>query len=119
MSLVMVVFLIAFIWIHLSSNVMCLFLFVILLDLMPYVIFYHVGFVLWVIRLGVRYRLSLLLLLLMVGLMVVLFDFDGDRVVWVVVVLFRMEVLYEMLVFYVVGCVAVLVVNTLCLVSVF
>src|SRR5437762_2915484 len=68
--LVMVVFFIAFRWIHLSTPLIRLFLLVLILLLMPTLIFLPVWFALSLLRFRLPSRLPMMFILWMVGMMV-------------------------------------------------
>src|SRR4051794_41981174 len=70
--LVMVVFFIAFRWIHLSTPLIRLFLLVLILLLMPTLNFLPVWFALSLLRLRLPSRLPMMFLLWMVAMMVVI-----------------------------------------------
>src|SRR5690625_7590618 len=70
--LVMVVFFIAFRWIHLSTPLIRLFLLVLILLLMPTLNFLHVWFALSLLRFRLPSRLSLMFILWLVAMMVVI-----------------------------------------------
>src|SRR5262249_16507273 len=70
--LVMVVFFIAFRWIHLSTPLIRLFLLVLILLLMPTLNFLPVWFALSLLRFRLPSRLPLMFILLMVAMMVVI-----------------------------------------------
>src|SRR5207237_4386330 len=70
--LVMVVFFIAFRWIHLSTPLIGLFLLVLILLLMPTLNFLHVWFALSVLRFRLLSRLPIMFILWMVAMMVVI-----------------------------------------------
>src|SRR5207249_10095401 len=89
--LVMVVFFIAFRWIHLSTPLIRLFLLVLILLLMPTLIFLPVWFVLSLLRFGLPSRLlmmfifwlfALLLVLLRSGTVCLLRSFPLRRALW-------------------------------------
>src|SRR2546430_177861 len=69
--LVMVVFFIAFRWIHLSTPLIRLFLLVLILLLMPTLNFLPVWFALSLLRFRLRCRLAMMFMFWMVGMMVV------------------------------------------------
>src|SRR5262245_66442395 len=71
--LVMVVFFIAFRWIHLSTPLIRLFLLVLILLLMPTLNFLPVWFALSLLRFRLPSRLPMMFILWMVAMMVVLF----------------------------------------------
>src|SRR5437870_3632476 len=75
--LVMVVFFIAFRWIHLSTPLIRLFLLVLILLLMPTINFLPVWFALSLLRFLLPSRLLLLFILWMVSLMLVFYPLDG------------------------------------------
>src|SRR5258708_3776230 len=70
--LVMVVFFIAFRWIHLSTPLIRLFLLVLILLLMPTLTFLPVWFALSILRFRLLLRLPLMIILWMVAMMVVI-----------------------------------------------
>src|SRR5438874_10987446 len=70
--LVMVVFFIAFRWIHLSTPLIRLFLLVLILLLMPTLNFLPVWFALSLLRFRLRSRLPMIFILCMVAIMVVM-----------------------------------------------
>src|SRR5699024_12676137 len=70
--MVMVVFFIAFRWIHLSTPLIILFLFVLLLLLMPTLNFLPVKFALRLLRFRLPSRLHMMCILLMVAMLVVI-----------------------------------------------
>src|SRR5260370_36750687 len=70
--LVMVVFFIAFRWIHLSTPLIRLFLFVLILLLMPTLNFLAVWFALSLLRFRLRSRLPMMFILCIVAIMVVI-----------------------------------------------
>src|SRR5699024_3677578 len=70
--LVMVVFFIAFRWIHLSTPLIRLFLLVLILLLMPTLNFFPVWFALSLLRFRLHSHLALMLILWMVAMMVVI-----------------------------------------------
>src|SRR2546423_13984663 len=70
--LVMVVFFIAFRWIHLSTPLIRLFLLVLILFLMPTLNFLPVLFALCLLRFRLPSRLPMMFILLMVAMMVVI-----------------------------------------------
>src|SRR5207247_11063292 len=72
LMLVMVVFFIAFRWIHLSTPLVRLFLVVLILLLMPTLIFLPVWFALSLLRFRLLSRLPMMFILLMVAMMVVI-----------------------------------------------
>src|SRR6476469_11198467 len=69
LMLVMVVFFIAFSWVHLSTPLIRLFLLVLILLLMPTLIFLPVWFVLCILRFRLPSRLLMMFILWMVYLM--------------------------------------------------
>src|SRR5258705_13079894 len=77
--LVMVVFFIAFRWIHLSTQLIRLFLLVVILLLMPTLNFLPVWFALSLLRLRLPPRLPMMFILWMVDMMVVM---RPSRNVW-------------------------------------
>src|SRR5205085_9776457 len=77
--LVMVVFFIAFRWIHLSTLLIRLFLLVLILLLMPTLNFLPVWFALRLLRFRLLSRLSMMFILWMVAMMVVILP---SRTVW-------------------------------------
>src|SRR6266496_5379612 len=87
--LVMVVFFIAFRWIHLSTPLLRLFLLVLILLLMPTLNFLPVWFALSLLRLRLPSRLPMLFILWMVAMMVFIIPFfffqaeDGIRDLYV------------------------------------
>src|SRR5437764_2576773 len=72
--LVMVVFFIAFRWIHLSTPLIRLFLLVLILLLMPTLNFLPVWFALSLLRFRLPSRLPMMFILWMVAMMVVIID---------------------------------------------
>src|SRR5262245_54138403 len=74
--LVMVVFFIAFRWIHLSTPLIRLFLLVLILLLMPTLNFLPVWFALSLLRFRLRSRLPMLFILWMIAFIVVFFVFS-------------------------------------------
>src|SRR5690349_24467602 len=78
--LVMVVFFIAFRWIHLSTPLMRLFLLVLILLLMPTLNFLPVWFALSLLRFRLLSRLPMMFMVWMVDMMVVIIP---SRIVWV------------------------------------
>src|SRR5699024_12456926 len=72
LMLVMVVFFIAFRWIHLSTPLIRLFLLVLILLLVPILNFLPVWFALSLLRLRLPSRLSMMFILWMVAMMVVI-----------------------------------------------
>src|SRR5262245_6556312 len=77
--LVMVVFFIAFRWIHLSTPLIMLFLLVLILLLMPTLNFLPVWFALSLLRFRLPSRLPMMFILWMVAMMVVIIP---SRTVW-------------------------------------
>src|SRR5262245_65661727 len=77
--LVMVVFFIAFRWIHLSTPLIRLFLLVLILLLMPTLNFLPVWFALRLLRFRLPSRLPMMFILWMVAMMVVII---ASRTVW-------------------------------------
>src|SRR5882757_11211290 len=77
--LVMVVFFIAFRWIHLSTPLIRLFLLVLILLLMPTLNFFRVGFALSLLRFRLPSRRPMMFILWMVAMMVVIIP---SRTVW-------------------------------------
>src|SRR5262245_63472241 len=82
--LVMVVFFIAFRWIHLSTPLIRLFLLVLILLLMPTLNFLPVWFALSLLRFRLPSRLSMMFILWMVAMMVVIIVY---RTVWLLLFL--------------------------------
>src|SRR5258708_3587209 len=76
--LVMVVFFIAFRWIHLSTPLIRLFLLVLILLLMPTLNFLPVWFALSLLRFRLPSRLPMMFILWMVAMMVVIIPFVKD-----------------------------------------
>src|SRR5437667_7723 len=76
--LVMVVFFIAFRWIHLSTPLIRLFLLVLILLLMPTLNFLPVWFALSLLRFRLPSRLPMMFILWMVAMMVVIIPSTGD-----------------------------------------
>src|SRR5690554_2452287 len=76
--LVMVVFFIAFIWIHLSTPLIRLFLLVLILLLMPSLNFLPVWFDLSLLRFRLPSRLPMMFILWMVAMMVFIFFFQAE-----------------------------------------
>src|SRR5262249_61645536 len=72
LMLVMVVFFIAFRWIHLSTPLIRLFLLVVILLLMPTLNFLPVWFALSLLRFRLPSRLTMMFILLMVAMMVII-----------------------------------------------
>src|SRR5207245_10773694 len=93
--LVMVVFFIAFRWIHLSTPLIRLFLLVLILLLMPTLNFLPVWFVLSLLRFRLPSRLPMMFILWMVAMMVVIIPL---RTVWVLMSLLVCRALLFMLV---------------------
>src|SRR5436305_204489 len=97
--LVMVVFFIAFRWIHLSTPLIRLFLLVLILLLMPTLNFLPVWFALSLLRFRLPSRLPMMFILWMVAMMVVIIPSTivfllsalALRVSFVVVVVFRLS----------------------------
>src|SRR5437762_3183821 len=77
--LVMVVFFIAFRWIHLSTPLIRLFLLVLILLLMPTLNFLPVWFALSLLRFRLPSRLPMMFILWMVAMMVVFLDESPER----------------------------------------
>src|SRR2546422_11162392 len=77
--LVMVVFFIAFRWIHLSTPLIRLFLLVLILLLIPTINFLPVWFALRLLRFRLPFRLLMMFILWMVAMMVVIIP---SRTVW-------------------------------------
>src|SRR5207253_4666428 len=77
--LVMVVFFIAFRWIHLSTPLIRLFLLVLILLLMPTLNFLPVWFALSVLRFRLPSRLPMMFILWMVAMIVVIIFFFSSR----------------------------------------
>src|SRR5438477_1832841 len=77
--LVMVVFFIAFRWIHLSTPLIRLFLLVLILLLMPTLNFLPVWFALSLLRFRLPSRLPMMFILWMVAMMVVIIPSRTDR----------------------------------------
>src|SRR2546430_697894 len=77
--LVMVVFFIAFRWIHLSTPLIRLFLSVLILLLMPTINFLPVWFALSLLRFRLPSRLPMMFILWMVAMMVVIIFFSSRR----------------------------------------
>src|SRR5207247_4866328 len=92
--LVMVVFFIAFRWIHLSTPLIRLFLLVLILLLMPTLNFLSVWFALSLLRFRLASRLPMMFILWMVALMVVIISsrnvccFSSLSVLWALVFMF-------------------------------
>src|SRR3989440_75641 len=76
--LVMVVFFIAFRWIHLSTRLIRLLLLVLILLLMPTLNFLPVWFALSLLRFRLPSRLPMMFILWMVAMMVVIFFFQAE-----------------------------------------
>src|SRR5216684_2710094 len=90
--LVMVVFFIAFRWIHLSTPLIRLFLLVLILLLMPTLNFLPVWFALSLLRFRLPSRLPMMFILWMVAMTVVIIN---SRIMWLLTFLtLRSEVIY-------------------------
>src|SRR5437867_3276237 len=81
--LVMVVFFIAFRWIHLSTLLIRLFLLVLILHLIPTLNFLLVWFALSLLRFRLSSRLPMMFILLMVAMMVVIIHLPHLLTLWV------------------------------------